>query len=195
MKKLNFTIFTVCLAAMLFCADPALAQQRIFSDKKILIEELRQLTGMQNLVVKQEVSTSNIGDSLMPLVEKDKELTDDQRRELKKQAVEGNERIEKLIRDFMADTTISSQLFDEVFFQLYDKNFTETELREMVVFYRTPTGQKSAKFMSGFINQLSKTYGAAFGQKFREFVTSKLQEEVELLKQKIQEVKTAKLET
>jgi hypothetical protein len=181
-----------CLAAVLSCVNPAFAQQSISSEKKALIGEIRELTGMKNLAAKTEMTKTNIGNAVLSVLDKDKELTDTQKQELKKFAIEGKDRLEKQIRDFSADKTISSQLFDEAFIQLYDKNFNDRELQEMAAFYRTPTGQKATKFMAGFINQLTKTFSESFGKKVQEFGSSKLEEEIELLKQKIKEMKDRK---
>lgn len=195
MIKLNSTTFAICIAIVLFCSSSASAQESVYSDKKALIKEIQDLTGMKDLSVKQEVSETNIGDALMLIMEKDKELTDAQKQELKKFIIEGKERIEKQIRDYTADKALAAQLFEEVFVQLYDKNFTEAELREMVVFYRTPTGQKSAKFTSNFINQIIKAYKQAFTQKMQDFASLIFKEEAERLKQKIQETKKPKSAT
>jgi hypothetical protein len=46
----------------------------------------------------------------------------------------------------------------------------------------------------GMDGKLSKAYSNAFGEKLREFMTMKLEIEMEQLKQRIKEVKTKKLE-
>lgn len=194
MTKLKFSIFIICVVAVLFCTGAVFAQNAISPEKKALILEIKELNGMQGWSVKVEMNSTNIGDALMAVLDKEQELTDAQKQELKKIASEGKERLEKQMGDFVLDKTLSSQLFDEVFIQLFDKNFTESELLEMVVFYRTATGQKASKFMRGFVNQLNKSYSEAYSGKLKEFANSKLQEEIKLLEQKIKETKSRKNE-
>lgn len=189
MLKLNFTILVICLAAVLFCTNSVFSQQSVSPEKKDLIQEIQDLTGVKKFSVQTKFSSTNIGDALAPLLEKEKELTDDQKLELKIFFSETKEWLEKQIRDFSADKAISDQVAEEVSFQLFDKNFTESELREMVVFYRTPTGQKAAKFMINYTSQLGKLFGDSYNKKLKEFAESKLNEANELIKQKIKELK------
>lgn len=142
--------------------------------------------------MKSEIS--DIGEILKSPIEKDQELTSEQKQEMRRLASEATVRLEKVMRDYTADATLSAQLFEETSLQLFDKTFTESELQEMVVFYRTPTGQKAAKFMTGLTGKLTRAFTEAFTQKFRTFVNSKLQEEMEQLKQKIKEAKNKKPE-
>lgn len=196
MKKPNFTVIAVLTAFILFCANSVSAQnQGSPSQKKALIQEIQELTSMKSLIPETKMSNLNIGDLLLQLVEKDKELAEAQKQELRKPAQEAKERLEKQVIAYSEDSTVIIPMFEEVFFKLYDKTFTEDELREMVVFYRTPTGQKAAKFMRDLVSQLHKDFIAVFTQKFKEFTNSKLQEEWNQLKQKIMEMKKPKLET
>jgi len=194
MKRINFTLFFFCAAFIIGCSERTFAQQEIATEKRNLIQELRDLTGLKKLGVKTGFTSTNIGEVLISIIEKDKELTEAQKQELKKTVVEAQNRLEKQIRDFSEDTTISTQLSEEVSFQLFDNNFTESELREMVVFYRTPTGQKSLKFFSGYTKQLEKAFTEAYSKKLQDFLGAKLQAEIDWLKEKIKELKDKKLE-
>jgi hypothetical protein len=196
MKKFNFALFSIFVAVVvLSCSNFAFAQQGIPAEKKALILEVRDLTGMTNLTAKTGFTSTTVGKALNNVVNSDKDLTGGQKQELQKSITEGTERLENQIREFSEDKAISEQTFEEAFVGLYDKNFTEAELRELVVFYRTPTGKKAAAFMNKFNDQIMKAFSDAFGKKLQDFASSKLEAEVELLKQKIKEMKNKKLET
>ena len=156
--------------------------------------EIRELTGMKNLSAKTEMKATNIGDALLKVIDQDKELSGDQKRELRKVAAEGSARLENMIRDFTADKNNSDRIFEEAFIQLLDKNFTEEDLRAMAVFYRTETGKKSAQFMMRAFDQISKTFSSLFSKQLQEYMNKKLDEEIELLKQKIADIKKSKSE-
>lgn len=193
MKNLKYRLFFIS-AFVLFSASPGLAQQNISTEKKALIQEILEITGVTGFRVELKLSSTDVGSMLTGLVDGDKELTKEQKEELKKSAFEAKDRLEKTLRDYMADTANSDKLYAETSAKVLDSNFTEAELQEMVGFFRTPSGRKAAKFIMGMQDKLSKAYSAAFGEKLREFMTMKLETEMEQLKQKIKEVKNKKLE-
>ena len=165
MKKLTLKTLIIFFAITLLGVSSIFSQETISAEKRTLIQEVMELTNTVNLGVKTEFKVTDFQDSLLAMIAQDKELDDSQRLELKKIVSESNERITKQIQDFNEDKNNSSDLLKEVNFRFYDKTFTENELKELVVFYRTPTGQKSAKFMMSFVNQLSQQYGEIYNQR------------------------------
>lgn len=195
MKNPNLKVFIIFSAIVLFGVTSAFAQQSISPEKTALIREVMELTGTDKLGVKTEVSSIDFEQSLLSLIEQDKDLRDSQKQELRKLAAEAHKRVEQQLRGFNADEANSSQLLQEVGIRLFDKNFTEDELRELVVFYRTTAGGKSAKFMMTFVTDLSNAYGEEYSQKIQVFLTTKANEEIELFKARIKEIKKKKLDT
>lgn len=181
----------LCASFVLCGAATAFSQQVITAEKRALILELRQLTGTKNLSVQQEIKSTDIGDVLMRIIDADKELNSEQKQDLRKIALAAKDRLEREMRNFMADQTISDQLFEAAFVEQFDKGFTEDELREIVVFYRTPAGQKSAKFLLTVIDKASDSFSKALSKKLSEYVNTKLSEEIERLRKEIQRAKTA----
>jgi uncharacterized protein len=206
MLKTDFKPIVFGAALILFVTTTLFAQeadqptgqqvgkQTVTPEKKALIREMRELTGFAKMTVKQEMGALSISNILPDIIEKEKELTAAQKQELMKLAEEGKERLNKQIRDFGSDPAFLAEIFEQVSIELFDTNFTEAELREIVAFYRTPTGQKTARFLTAFASKASKAAINIFSQKFKEFINAKISEEVELLKQKIKEVKAGKLE-
>jgi hypothetical protein len=188
------SLFT--LTAVILCSSlTGLAQQSISPEKKALILELRGLIEPETITLSANLSsTPSTNDPYTAQVEGDPELTDAQKQELKRFIAESNERVNKQIRDFFADKEMMRQISEEVGYQVYDKIFTDAELRELVTFYRSPTGQKAIRFMPTARSQLAKAFKEAFEQKLQEFMKPKIQKEMEEKQKKIREAKVTKNE-
>jgi len=74
-----------------------------------------------------------------------------------------------------AARTMSWENFRERFVSIYVETFSESELRELIAFYRTPTGKKSIQVQPALMER-----GAAFGIE----VASEHQEELRAMIQK-----------
>ena len=162
------------------------------SDKRDLIAEFRILTGANNVTGSINFSSDGIREILSSIVAEDKELTDAQRQSLRKSVDEATARVDKTARDFLNDQTQIAKLSEEVIFRIYDTSFTETELKELIAFYRTPTGQKAAVFLPSLSNRVQTEFGPVIQQKLQALIQPMLQTEIEQLKQKIKDAKTKK---
>ncbi len=118
-------------------------QQSIAPEKRALIKELFELTQLQ----KQMGQTT---EALLAQTEKQqlqllsqnnqegKELTDSEREARLKSITQQTRRMRELFTrriDF-------SRLIQEVMYPLYDKYFTEDDLRGVITFYKSPAGRK-----------------------------------------------------
>jgi hypothetical protein len=119
-------------------------------------------------------------------------MTDAQKEELRQSVAEATGRVDKIARDFLADKSHIIRLSEEVIYQIYDEAFTESELKELIAFYRTPTGQKAAAFLPSLSSQVQKAFGEVIGPKLQNLIQPGIQTETEQLKQKIKDVKAKK---
>jgi len=176
-----------------FCgAVSTSAQQAKSTEKQALVSEFRKLTGADKVNTSINFSLDGIKESLSAMVEGDKELTDKQKQELRKSAAEAAAGIAKVADDFFANKSEITQLSEEVIYQIYDKAFTETELKEVIAFYRTPAGQKAVVFLPSLSSQVQKEFGEVIRVKLEKVIQPKIQRETEQLKQKIADVKARK---
>ena len=194
MQKPKSKILFVSILVTL-CSNVSLfAQQEISNEKKHLISEFRKLTGGD--VVNRSINFSS--DSLQKLfsavVEDDKEITETQKVELQKSAAEAAGRTDKVVRDFLKDNSQITQLEEEVIFKIYDRAFTENELKEVIVFYKTATGQKTLSFLRGLSRQVQNDFGEVMRVKIDGLLQPRIQMETEQLKQKIRDVKAKRSE-
>jgi len=159
------------------------------ADKRELIAQFRKLTGANNVTGSLNFSSDGIRDILLGIVSENKELSDIEKQSLRKPVDEATARVDKTVRDFLNDQTQIAKLSEEVIFKIYDTTFNETELKELITFYQTPTGQKAAVFLPGLSRRYESEFGPVIQQHVQELMQPKLQSEIEQLKQRIKDLK------
>jgi len=192
MQKPKFSLLLVAITIAFSGSVSSFAQQSISIEKKSLISQFRVLTGANNVNSSINFSSDGVQEILSSIVEQDKEITDAKKQELRKSAAEATARVDKIARDFLADKTQIIGLSEEVIYQIYDTAFTESELKELIAFYGTPTGQKAARFLPGLSSQVQKEFGEVISLKLQNLIQPRIQTEREQLEQKIKEVKGKK---
>ncbi len=65
-------------------------------------------------------------------------------------------------------------------------------MRELIVFYRTSTGQKALVFLPSLSSQVQKAFVEAAVPMLQSFIQPKIQTETEQLKQKLKDAKVKK---
>lgn len=191
MKKVIVTFCALCILIG-SVVTAVKAQEPGTTEKKDLVMKFRTLTGADNVNLGINVSFEDVKNDLVGSVDGDKELTDSQKQELKKSAVEAYDRLDKQLKEFLNDRPKITALSEAAVFQVYDQSFSEPELRELIGFYSTATGQKALKFLPTLSAQVQQSFQSMLLPKVQEFITPKIRAEGDQLKQKIQETKTKK---
>ena len=192
MKLLSFTHYSLAIVFLGLIAISAVAQQPAMTEKQDLVTKFRKLTGANNVNLEINVSFEDIKKDLIGTVDNDKELTDAQKQELRKSATEAYDRLDEQLKDFLADRPMTTSISENAIYQVYDQNFSESELRELIAFYITTTGQKALQFLPTLSTQVQKSFQSLLLPKIQEFITPKIKAEGEQLKQKIKEAKAKK---
>ncbi len=192
MQKLRFTIFLVMIIAALSGSFSSFAQQATPTQKQTLISEFRKLTGANNVNSSINFSVEGIQETFSAIVEQDKELTGAQKQDLRKSVAEATARVDKTGRDFFADKPNITKLSEEVIYKIYDRAFTESELKELIAFYQTATGQKAAAFLPSLSSQVQKEFGEVIRLKLQNIIQPRIEIETEQLKQKVTDAKVKK---
>src|SRR5688500_598938 len=133
MFKIRITLFAFLVVT--FCGTSTLSQSPAIENKRSLIFQFRKLTGADKVNFSLNVST-DIRENLNALVAQEKELTEPQKQDLARSINEANERIDKIAKGFLSDQQTMTKLSEDVIFQIYDKTFTENELKELISFYQ-----------------------------------------------------------
>ncbi len=192
MQKINYKCLFIAVIITVLGSVSTFAQQPTSADKKSLVLEFRKLTGADKVNLGVNFSIADVQETLLSLVEQDKEITNEQKIELKKSATEAGARLDKEIKAFFTDQSKIAPLSEGIIYQIYDKSFTENELRELIAFYRTSTGQKALVFLPSLSSQVQKAFVAAVVPMLQSFIQPKIQTETEQLKQKLIEAKVKK---
>lgn len=188
MNKLILIALTIVVCV--FGAKSTLAQQKVTPEKEALIKELLSVSGATKQVrdaanlmasfqrTEAERSISDLADDLKTLSPEEKDA-------LKKSTTESVGRITKRFDEFFNKELDLDTMLQEVVVPVYDKHFSESELRDLIAFYKSPTGQKmitampqlTADVMTGFLEKI--------GPKLRDFVKRVTDEETELVKKNL----------
>jgi hypothetical protein len=190
MAKPKFHFLLLAIGMVLCSGIPSFAQQQTSTVKRQLISEFRKLTGGDVVNRSINFSSESVQKLLSAMFEEDKEITETQKVELQKSVREATARIDKVVRDFLNDTAQITELEEQVIYPIYDKAFTESELKELISFYRTPTAQKSLVFFRNLSPQVQKDFGQVIQVKLSDILQPKIQIEREQLNQKIKAMKS-----
>jgi hypothetical protein len=194
MQKLLLTFLTVAIVAV--AGSRAFAQQRVAPEKEALIKELLEVTGSTKsfkdvtsaMMSFQQKEAEN---TISSMIDDDKAFTAEEKTLMKQAALESLARMTKKLGDFFTNELDLAKLIDEIIVPLYDRNFSEAELRDLVAFYRTPTGQKTVSIMPKLVVETMAGFSEKVMPKLQEFIKKATDEEFAQIKQKVQQDKKA----
>jgi uncharacterized protein len=158
------TVLTLLFAAVfLLAAAEARAQQTTPPEKAALIKELIELTGagsnavaVMNSVIAQVQSDSR--KQFEAALEKMHSLTPEEREVLAEKEAEDAKRINDRVMQLFRERIDFKKITEEVSYEIVDKYYTADELKDLIAFYKTPTGQKSIKLTPQiFADTMQKT--------------------------------------
>ena len=126
------------------------AQDPVSPEKASLIKEVVEAGRVQEYYLETMTSMSQFAhdqakDMVSELIDKDKTLSPAAKAAAKQMTVDSVENILAKTRRFFSKEVNFDEFVEKVFIPVFDKHFTESELRDLVAFYRSPTGQKIVK--------------------------------------------------
>ncbi len=195
MQNLRF-LFSAAVISLLCCVA-SFSQQSISPEKQKLIQEFLEVTGGQKaanemMEMMMAFQEKEIPKSIASLIENDKELTPAQKKEVEQMALASSERIFKRYREFFTEHVNLGKMVEEITLPIYGENFTESELRDLIAFYRTPAGQKMIAVAPKLMMDSMMAFSEKLGPKLQEFMTEATKAEVALLKQNLRNSKGKK---
>jgi uncharacterized protein len=159
--------FSAGLIALAFCsilAFPAYAQNEPTPEKKALIKELLSLTNassnsetMFNQLMGQiqEPLAGQASNMLREWIQEQK-LTPAERTRMEAEVPGSAQRIANRIRSELPKRISFGGLAEKVGFEIYDKHFTEAEIKDLVAFYKTPAAQKFIRIAPQFMLDMAQ---------------------------------------
>lgn len=172
----------LCLFILAFVAAIATAQEISSPEKKELIKELYRVSQADKIAEQTAVTiVAQMEVELPKLItrslETRRDLTKKQKAEVLSIATQSASRVSKRVRELLPEKINFSETMEQVFFPLYDKYFTESELKELVAFYKSPIGQKSISVTPALLNEAMEISNRLFTPKVLEMVNEILEEE------------------
>jgi hypothetical protein len=144
-------LFCVYLAHA-FAQDPSPSIERtpLTAEKRALISQLLEITELKKTARDFYVAMMDQQDKLGPELAQQalannqefQELDPEQQEALRTRILNTSERTSKRARELFDQRVDFFKMVEDVSVELYDKYFTEAELRDLVAFYGTSTGKK-----------------------------------------------------
>ena len=147
--KLNiFSTLLIFLFANLSFAQQISTETKISPEKQALIKEYFEITGGRDAVNRSlDAVFANLNNTLPMIIsaqiEQDSNLTATQKADLQKSMPEMAARMSKRFQEELNRELDFAKVVEEVNYPLLDKFFTVAELKDLIVFYKSPTGQKA----------------------------------------------------
>lgn len=182
---------TCCLILFVLLAHVVQAQTPISDTKRELIKELVAVmqadqTAQKTLDAAMAQMVTQYPKMLADLLESRKDMTPEQKERIVRQETRSRERFWARFRERLGDIYASQELFDRVYFPAYSKYFTEGELRDLLAFYKSPTGHKVLQVQPELTSDVLKSVFDLLGPTIKKLVQELFEEELEKLKNETQ---------
>src|ERR1041385_1249125 len=174
MKKLSVAAAAICFVFSLTIhaqtsapASPSSQQPEISPEKMALLKELNEATGVKKqagdvlAVIMGELEKQTVEDTwaLLSAMPEMKALTEAEREDLKQQLSDSSARQTKSVIDGMNHKIDYGQLIEDVQVVVYAKYFNEKELKDLLAFYKSDTGQRSMQLMPSLLADVMSETG------------------------------------
>jgi uncharacterized protein len=166
LKKVALTIL---LVAGVFFAD-AKSQTAVAPEKQAAIRQLVALVNADNKVedimavvtLQMEVSQRA---TFKALLDERTDLTAAERKAIEDSFASDREVSLKRFQEKFTQKLNFSALIDEISAAVYDKHFTLEEIRDLIAFYKTPTGKKALRLMAPIMNDTMQAFNEKLAPK------------------------------
>lgn len=177
LKKL-VAIVSISTLTILIPITNIKAQEVVNPEKQALIQELLKLTKADKLSAQIMDSTlAQMEQELPNIVARSfSNSAGEKSAKLQQQQLEIAQRIMKRYRELLPQRINISKYIEDVSYSIYSKFFTEDELKDLVTFYRSTTGQKTIEVMPQMMTEIN-----------RQFSQKALPQVIDLMKEIVQE--------
>ncbi|HEY9676407.1 MAG TPA: DUF2059 domain-containing protein [Drouetiella sp.] len=190
------TLATVSICAPSFADAPAastttpgakLDAAQISPEKKALIMDLLKTTNAEKSVdaVMTQIMAAHARQypaMIEQLAAADKSLTDDQRKAIVEKARDSAQRSAERVRELFVQKVNMGDLMDKVALYVYDKNFDNDDLKNLIAFYHTSTGQKALRQMPEVLKESMDMTAQLVAPQMTEIIMQVMSEERARLK-------------
>lgn len=186
MKRITPLIFAVLFAFFV----QAHAQFDISIAKRAAIRELLALTGAANkaedivriMTGRLEASRD---ETIQKILDKRNDLTESERKSLEEMFSGERDAATKRFQDKLIEKINFFETVGELSVAAYDKYYTLEELRDLIRFYKTPTGQKSLRLITPIFAETMKKIEESLLPKINAVMKALQEEDTTEIEQKI----------
>lgn len=150
LKKITLTVFMMTCALFI----PVSAQTGASFEKQVALKELVSVINSNNKIENYmnafyaNIQASQDAATKFTLDERT-DLTAEERKSIEDSLIASNKKYSmKRFSDKLMQKLNYNQMMSEIMYTIYDKYFTLEEIKNLNLFYKTPTGQKTLKLMS-----------------------------------------------
>ena len=199
-KQKIFTCFTFSCAFLLVFI-PAISGQEpsapsLTPEKRALIAELLDIVQTRkvamdvyrDMVEQQRKIARDVMTQSMETKPEFKELSEEDREKVKKEILENSDRTDKRVYELLEARLDFPTLMENISYQLYDKYFTEQELKDLVAFYRSPAGKKSIEVGPKLFSESMELTRISIQPMMNEVINIMAKEESERLSRELEQV-------
>lgn len=196
MKKITLLIAVV----MLFAFQTIKAQNEISAEKRQAIKDLIALINKDNnseelfrvLMTQMEESNAEI---IKSILDERTDLTQAERKDLEKQLVDNYKNQSKVFQDKLMQKLDYNAMTEEIMTTVYDKYYTLEEINDLIVFYKSPTGQKTLRTMQPLMIDTFKLTQEKLGPKILSVIQEIRDEQRREIAKKAEEIMPRKRKT
>lgn len=177
-------IFSVCVVSQAQTPAPSPAQEEIPPAKRALLNEYMEVMHIRknaddilNAVLTQ--IEHDLPEDLAISINRDQSLTADERQEALSRIHETASRIIERFRLRLGEIRYS-QTVERISLSIYNKYFTEDDLRNLITFYKTPVGQKVIDLLPKLFAESASRVSDEVGPKMRQIMDEIVQDEIKL---------------
>jgi hypothetical protein len=180
MKFMRIPVIIATTCVLLACSQQIAAQEGSSKTKQELIRELLVVTEARNNAIKMMDSIVGEMNKQYPqmverMTDADPDLTPAQRQKAKKTLSENQARFSNQLMERIKQRVDIGRIMEGISYSLYDKYFTEDELKDLISFYKTPTGKKTLSVLPQLfaesIQRASEELSPTLTRIFTEIVT------------------------
>ena len=209
--SMKFLARSLILGGILFlnfnCAlsqqQPQIKANQISPEKRALISELLEVTEAKKNALAVFNAMLDENEKQMPdivwqglLNQKElQELDAEAKEALRKELLAESERMNKRIRELFSAGIDMARVIEDVSVDLYDKYFTEDEIKDLIVFYKSHTGKKTTEVLPKMFAESMTNTMDAVKPKVLEIVTQLVNEETARVKKELETKKSPAVQT
>ena len=178
--------------------QPQINANQISPEKRVLISELLEVTEARKNALAVFNAMLDENEKQMPdivwqglLNQKElQELDDEAKEALRKKLLAESERVNKRIRELFSAGIDMARVIEDVSVDLYDKYFTEDEIKDLIVFYKSHTGKKTTEVLPKMFSESMTNTMDAVKPKVLEIVAQLVNEETARVKKELETKKS-----